>query len=121
MLEIMRQLHLTVHNFCWAPKALLARPPHIIGSAMAVAMPLFPLPSIGAPYPATPPQTSSSPTLTLSSIPLHLSLDQSGLPINFYSLPPFVAKWHPPPRRKVQPSEWGSGLSLKMFVNGKWP
>ena len=28
MLEIMRQLHLTVHNFCWAPKALLARSPH---------------------------------------------------------------------------------------------
>ena len=26
MLEIMRQLHLTVHNFCWAPNALLARP-----------------------------------------------------------------------------------------------
>ena len=76
MLEIMRQLHLTVHNFCWATKALLARPPHIIGSAMAVATSLFPLPSLGAPYPATPPQTSSSPTLTLSSIPLHLSLDQ---------------------------------------------
>ena len=88
--------------------------------AMMVATPLFPLPSIGAPYQATPPQTSSSPNLALSSIPLHLSLDQSGLPINFHSLPYLVAKWHPPPRRKVQPSEWNTGLSPENVWKGKW-
>ena len=111
MLEIMCQLHLTVYNFCWAPKAPLARPPHIIGSAMAVATPLFQLPSIGAPYPVNPPQTSSSPILTLSSIYLHLSLDQSGVPINFHSLPLPCCEVAPASRSKVQPSEGGFRLS----------
>ena len=74
MLEIMRQLHLTVHNFCWAPKAPLTGPV-IIGSAVAVATPLLQLPSIGAPYPATPSKSSFSPTLPFLPLPLHLSLD----------------------------------------------
>ena len=74
MREILRQLHLTVYNLCWAPKDLLARS-SIIGYAVAVATPLPPLSFIGATYPAIPPQTSSSSTLSLSALPLHLFLD----------------------------------------------
>ena len=119
MLEIMRQLHLAVHNL-FGPEGSPDTPPHFWvcgGGSYAPAS----APFHRRPLPAIPPQTSSSPTLTLFPFPLHLSLDQSGLPINFHSLSSLVAKWHPPPRRKKQPSEWGSGLSPKMFGNGKWP
>ena len=74
MLEIMRQLHLTVHNFCWAPKALLARPSHYWvcgGGSYAPASAPFHM----RPLPRNPSSDIFFPTLPLSSFLLHRPLD----------------------------------------------